>query len=258
MDASNLLKPALASGRLRCVGSTTFQEFRQHFEKDRALARRFQRIEVGEPSVEDTVKILEGLRKQYEEFHGVRYADEALRAAAELGAKYLHDRKMPDKAIDLIDETGAAKKLGRNRDRDIDTDGFSRARGGGGATSSKVLARMAQIPPREVSSSDRERLQSMEAQLRAVVFGQDEAIGQLVSAIKLSRAGPAGAGEANRVVSSDRADRRRQDRGRKAAREGDGDRLPPLRHERVHGGAHGPRASSAPLRGMSASIRAVS
>ena len=111
MDASNLLKPALASGRLRCLGSTTFQEYRQHFEKDRALARRFQRVEVNEPSVEDTVKILQGLRKQYEEFHGVRYTDGALEAAAELGDKYLHDRKLPDKAIDLIDESGASKKL---------------------------------------------------------------------------------------------------------------------------------------------------
>src|SRR5580658_10433270 len=111
MDASNLLKPALASGRLRCIGSTTFQEFRQHFEKDRALARRFQRVEVGEPSVDDTVKILEGLRKQYEDFHGVTYTEDALRVAAELGGKYLHDKKLPDKAIDLIDESGAARKL---------------------------------------------------------------------------------------------------------------------------------------------------
>ena len=111
MDASNLLKPALASGRLRCLGSTTFNEYRQHFEKDRALSRRFQRVEVGEPSVEDTVKILEGLRSKYEEFHGLTYAPEALRAAAELSHRYLHDRKLPDKAIDLLDEAGAAKKL---------------------------------------------------------------------------------------------------------------------------------------------------
>jgi ATP-dependent Clp protease ATP-binding subunit ClpA len=207
MDASNLLKPALASGRLRCIGSTTFQEYRQHFEKDRALARRFQRVEVNEPSVEDTVKILEGLRKQYEEFHGVRYTAEAIRAAAELSAKYLHDRKLPDKAIDLVDESGAAKKLG------VDANG---AGGAGGARSvgldpvlveghsaglaadrptvevvdvEHVLARMAQIPPREVSTSDKERLRSLEADLNAVVFGQGAAIGQLVSAIRLSRAG---------------------------------------------------------------------
>jgi len=194
MDASNLLKPALASGRLRCIGSTTFQEFRQHFEKDRALARRFQRVEVNEPSVEDTVKILEGLRKHYEEFHGVRYADDALRAAAELGAKYLHDRKLPNKAIDLIDETGAAKKLETSN---APGDSGSRV-----ATSTEaapptvevgdveaVLARMAQIPPRDVSRSDRDRLKSLEADLNAAVFGQKDALSQLVSAIKLSRAG---------------------------------------------------------------------
>jgi ATP-dependent Clp protease ATP-binding subunit ClpA len=196
MDASNLLKPALASGRLRCIGSTTFQEFRQHFERDRALARRFQRVEVGEPSIEDTVKILEGLRKQYEEFHGVRYTDEALRAAAELGAKYLHDRKLPDKAIDLIDESGAAKKLllpppvaaGASPGTAAET---------AAATENvvtvedveHVLARMAQIPPREVSTSDRDRLKNLEPELANVVFGQGAAIHQLVSAIKLSRAG---------------------------------------------------------------------
>jgi ATP-dependent Clp protease ATP-binding subunit ClpA len=180
MDASNLLKPALAGGRLRCIGSTTFQEYRQHFEKDRALSRRFQRVEVDEPSVEDTVKILQGLRKQYEEFHGVTYTDEALRAAAELSAKYLHDRKLPDKAIDLVDETGAAAKLAASDGaasvvdvKDVEA----------------VLARMAQIPPREVSTSDKERLRNLETELREVVFGQDEAIRQLVAAIKLSRAG---------------------------------------------------------------------
>jgi ATP-dependent Clp protease ATP-binding subunit ClpA len=190
MDASNLLKPALASGRLRCIGSTTFQEFRQHFEKDRALARRFQRVEVGEPSVEDTVKILEGLKPQYEEFHGVKYAAAALQAAAELGAKYLHDRKLPDKAIDLIDESGAAKKLALTGAEPGD-----RPPAPGdvpvveAADVEQVLARMAQIPPREVSTSDRERLRTMEVELKSVVFGQDEAISQLVSAIKLSRAG---------------------------------------------------------------------
>jgi ATP-dependent Clp protease ATP-binding subunit ClpA len=194
MDASNLLKPALASGRLRCIGSTTFQEFRQHFEKDRALARRFQRVEVNEPSVEDTVRILEGLRKQYESFHGVRYTDGSLRAAAELGSKYLHDRKLPDKAIDLIDETGAAKKL-ENADGPSAQSG-SNDRGSVPAPPTvdvedveRVLARMAQIPPREVSTSDRDRLKSLEAELNAVVFGQEQAIRELVSAIKLARAG---------------------------------------------------------------------
>src|ERR1700733_6078972 len=192
MDASNLLKPALASGRLRCIGSTTFQEYRQHFEKDRALVRRFQRVEVNEPSIDDTVKILQGLRKQYEDFHGVRYTDEALRAAAELGAKYLHDRKLPDKAIDLIDETGAAKKLLLIATPAVE--GAATPSEGstpfvGAADIEQVLARMAQIPPREVSTSDRDRLKSLESELRAVVFGQDEALSQLVSAIKLSRAG---------------------------------------------------------------------
>jgi ATP-dependent Clp protease ATP-binding subunit ClpA len=191
MDASNLLKPALASGRLRCIGSTTFQEFRQHFEKDRALARRFQRVEVDEPSVDDTVKILEGLRPQYEEFHGVKYAPEALRAAAELGSKYLHDRKLPDKAIDLIDETGAAKKLALTAITAAGaTDGTAADPAVVEAADvEQVLARMAQIPPREVSTSDKERLRNLEGDLKSVVFGQDEAIAQLVSAIKLSRAG---------------------------------------------------------------------
>jgi ATP-dependent Clp protease ATP-binding subunit ClpA len=201
MDASNLLKPALSTGRLRCIGSTTFQEYRQHFEKDRALVRRFQRVEVEEPSVEDTVKILQGLRKQYEEFHGVRYTDAALQSAAELGAKYLQDRKLPDKAIDLIDETGAAKKLALVASAVPAGNAISANEAPAQATPDpgllvvdtsdveQVLARMAQIPPREVSTSDRTRLKNLEADLRAVVFGQDEAIAQLVSAIKLSRAG---------------------------------------------------------------------
>jgi ATP-dependent Clp protease ATP-binding subunit ClpA len=187
MDASNLLKPALASGRLRCIGSTTFQEFRQHFEKDRALARRFQRVEVNEPSVADTVKILEGLRPQYEEFHGVRYVDAALRAAAELGGKYLNDRRLPDKAIDLIDETGAAKKLEASA-ANGSLDGADPPRVEA-IDIEQVLARMAQIPPREVSTSDKDRLKNLEAELTSAVFGQEAAIRQLVSAIKLSRAG---------------------------------------------------------------------
>jgi ATP-dependent Clp protease ATP-binding subunit ClpA len=178
MDASNLLKPALASGRLRCIGSTTFREYRQYFEKDRALSRRFQRVEVNEPSIDDTVKILEGLRKHYEEFHGVTYQDEALRAAAELSAKYLHDLKLPDKAIDLIDESGAAKKLLADGSNVVSVSDVE-----------AVLSRMAQIPPREVSTSDKDRLKNLEEELRAVVFGQDDAIKHLVSAIKLSRAG---------------------------------------------------------------------
>ena len=171
MDASNLLKPALASGRLRCIGSTTFHEYRQHFEKDRALSRRFQRVEVDEPSVEDTVKILQGLKPQYEEFHGLTYTDGALTAAAELSAKYLHDRKLPDKAIDLIDETGAAKKLEAVENPVVDTPDIE-----------TVLARMAQIPPREVSRrATKGRLRrASTSELNGVVFGQQEAIHRLV------------------------------------------------------------------------------
>ncbi len=176
MDASNLLKPALASGRLRCIGSTTFEEFRQHFEKDRALARRFQRVEVNEPSVEDCVQILLGLRDQYEAFHGVKYTPEAIEAAAQLSARYLHDRKLPDKAIDLLDEAGAAAKLAA-----IAIVGVSEVEA--------VLSRMAQIPPREVNTNDKEKLRTLAGDLKQAIFGQDHAVEQLASAIRLSRAG---------------------------------------------------------------------
>lgn len=178
MDASNLLKPALASGRLRCIGSTTFEELRQHFEKDRALSRRFQRVEVNEPSVEDCIKILEGLRSQYEEFHGVTYTTEAIEAAAQLSARYLHDRKLPDKAIDLLDEAGAAMKLEKGKGAVV-----------GVSEVETVLSRMAQIPPREVSSNDKEKLRHLGADLKKAIFGQDHAVEQLASAIRLSRAG---------------------------------------------------------------------
>jgi ATP-dependent Clp protease ATP-binding subunit ClpA len=176
MDASNLLKPALASGRLRCIGSTTFEEFRTHFEKDRALSRRFQRVEVNEPSIEDTIAILRGLEKQYAEYHGVTFTPESIEAAANLSAKYLHDRRLPDKAIDLLDEAGAGAKLNGKKVVDV-------------VEVETVLARMAQIPPREVSSDDRESLRNLEAELKKVVFGQDAAISHLVSAMKLARAG---------------------------------------------------------------------
>ncbi len=221
MDASNLLKPALASGRMRCIGSTTFEEFRQHFEKDRALSRRFQRVEINEPSIEDTKKILEGLRRQYEEFHGVKYTDEALDAAATLSARYLHDRRLPDKAIDLLDEAGAAAKLKlyegekppnllreeseatgetKRQAAAAEADGANTAATSivrrdkteivvGVAEVETVLARMAQIPPREVSSNDKSKLKSLDADLKKVVFGQDRAVDQLAAAIKLARAG---------------------------------------------------------------------
>jgi ATP-dependent Clp protease ATP-binding subunit ClpA len=178
MDASNLLKPALASGNLRCIGSTTYEEFRGHFERDRALVRRFQRIDIGEPSVEDTIKILEGLVPKYEAFHGIRYTNTAVRAAAELSSRHLQDRRLPDKAIDLIDEAGAAVRL-KPGDR-------SRV---GVPDIEEVVARMAQIPAKTVSRDDRERLQTLGPDLKNLIFGQDEAIDRLVSAIKLSRAG---------------------------------------------------------------------
>jgi ATP-dependent Clp protease ATP-binding subunit ClpA len=229
---------------MRCIGSTTFEEFRQHFEKDRALSRRFQRVEVNEPSIEDTKKILAGLRPQYEEFHGVKYTDEALDAAATLSARYLHDRRLPDKAIDLLDEAGAAAKLALykgekppNLMRDEPEAGDAAKKqaadglNGSGANGSSgpattptgtapsarvaketdkskdaekaaepvitvgvvdvetVLARMAQIPPREVSSNDKEKLRKLDLDLKKVVFGQDRALDQLAAAIKLARAG---------------------------------------------------------------------
>ncbi len=192
MDASNLLKPALAAGRLRCIGSTTFEEYRSHLEKDRALSRRFQRVEVLEPSVDETRLILLGLKSKYEAFHGVKYTDDAVEAAATLSSKYLNDRKLPDKAIDLLDEAGAAVKLagGMNHasaQNEVPSEGASMTVTVGDIET--VLARMAQIPPREVKGSDRDRLKMLEADLKRVVFGQGEAIDRLVSAIKLSRAG---------------------------------------------------------------------
>ena len=180
MDASNLLKPALQAGVLRCIGSTTYKEYRGYFEKDRALLRRFQKIDVNEPSIEDAVKILRGLKPCFEEHHKVRYTAEAIRSAVELAARYIHDRKLPDKAIDVIDETGAAQMLkpaNRRRKtlgvREVET----------------VVARIARIPPRSVSKSDKEVLRTLERDLKAVVFGQDKAITALASAIKLARAG---------------------------------------------------------------------
>jgi ATP-dependent Clp protease ATP-binding subunit ClpA len=180
MDASNIIKPALASGEIRCIGSTTYPEYKAAFERDRALARRFQKIEIGEPSVEETVQILAGLKSYYEEHHGVRYTVEALRVAAELSAKHIHDRFLPDKAIDVLDEAGAAVKLlpverrpKTIRPKEIEV----------------VVARMAKIPPRTVVVSEKERLQNLKQELQAVIFGQDEAIDGVVNAIKLARSG---------------------------------------------------------------------
>src|SRR5690606_18989929 len=177
-DAANMLKPALASGKLRCIGATTFEEYRSHLERDRALARRFQKIEVLEPSLEETVLILKGLLPRYAEFHQVTYTDEAVEAAAKLAQRHLHDRKMPDKAIDLIDEAGADAKLEQGPGAEVGVDRIE-----------QVVARMAQIPPRQVSTSDKSALRNLESDLKQVVFGQDRAIQELATAIKLSRAG---------------------------------------------------------------------
>lgn len=181
LDAANLLKPALANGKLRCIGATTFEEFRSHFEKDRALARRFQKIDVLEPSLSETIQILKGLRARYEEFHGVAYTDAALEAAATLADRHLRDKKMPDKAIDLMDEGGADAKLEAPLDAEtviVDVDRIE-----------TVLARMAQIPPRQVTADAKSALKNLESDLQKAVFGQDRALAELASAIKLSRAG---------------------------------------------------------------------
>ena len=180
MDASNLLKPALQAGVLRCIGSTTYKEYRQHFEKDRALVRRFQKIDVKEPSVEDAVEILKGLKPYFEDFHQLKYTTEAVRAAVELSAKYINDRKLPDKAIDVIDETGASQMLvpEEKRKKRITTKEVE-----------ATVATMARIPPKTVTKSDAEVLSNLKKDLKRLVFGQDAAIVALSSAIKLSRAG---------------------------------------------------------------------
>jgi ATP-dependent Clp protease ATP-binding subunit ClpA len=181
LDAANLLKPALANGKLRCIGATTFEEYRSHFEKDRALARRFQKIDVLEPSLSETILILKGLRARYEEFHGVAYTDAALEAAATLADRHLRDKKMPDKAIDLMDEGGADAKLEAAIDAEsviVDVERIE-----------AVLARMAQIPPRQVTADAKSALKNLESDLQKAVFGQDRALAELASAIKLSRAG---------------------------------------------------------------------
>ncbi|WP_340646274.1 ATP-dependent Clp protease ATP-binding subunit ClpA [Phenylobacterium sp.] len=180
MDASNLLKPALASGSLRCMGSTTYKEFRQHFEKDRALVRRFQKIDVNEPTIEDTIKILKGLKTYYEEFHKLRYTNDAIKAAVELSARYITDRKLPDKAIDIIDEAGASQMLlpeGRRKK----TIGLKEVEA--------VVAKIARIPPKSVSKTDTEALKQLHEDLKRAVYGQDDAIEQLSAAMKMARAG---------------------------------------------------------------------
>ncbi len=180
MDASNLIKPALANGDLRCIGSTTYTEYRGIFEKDHALARRFQKIDVVEPSVPETIDILRGLRSRFEEHHGVHYTDEALQAAAELAARHINDRQLPDKAIDVIDEAGARLRLKPPAERTTDVTV---------QMIEDVVARIARIPPKNVSTSDRDLLKNLERNLKLVIFGQDPAITTLGSAIKMSRSG---------------------------------------------------------------------
>ncbi len=180
MDASNLLKPALQSGAVRCIGSTTYKEYRQHFEKDRALVRRFQKIDVKEPTVEDSIEILKGLKPYFESFHKLKYTRGAIKAAVELSAKYIHDRKLPDKAIDVIDETGASQMLLAEDKRKTKI---------GVKEIEATIATMARIPPKTVSKSDAEVMANIEKDLKRVVFGQDKAIEALSSAIKLARAG---------------------------------------------------------------------
>ncbi len=180
LDASNLIKPVLANGELRCIGSTTFREYRGIFEKDHALARRFQKIDIVEPSTAETVEILKGLRSRFEEHHSVRYTDDALQVAAELSARHINERQLPDKAIDVIDEAGARARLVPEESRSgvVDVEDIE-----------QVVARMARIPARSVSASDRDQLRNLERDLKLVIFGQDPAIEALAAAIKMSRSG---------------------------------------------------------------------
>lgn len=179
MDASNLLKPSLSNGELRCIGSTTYQEYKTYFEKDRALSRRFQKIEVNEPSAEDTFLILKGLKANYEKFHGVEYSDDALKAAADLSAKYINDRFLPDKAIDIIDEVGASLKLNSTAEKKIVSV----------TDVENIVSKIAKIPPKTVQTDDKKKLKDLGTDLKKVVYGQDEAIDKVTTAIKLSRAG---------------------------------------------------------------------
>ena len=230
MDASNLLKPALQSGVLRCMGSTTYKEYRQHFEKDRALARRFQKIDVNEPTVEDSFKILKGLKPYFEDHHDIRYTLDAIKAAVDLSARYIHDRKLPDKAIDVIDEAGAAQHLlpESRRRKTITTKEIE-----------AVVAKIARIPPKNVSKDDAEVLKDLDksAEARGLRPGQGDRGAGLGDQAQPRRA--ARAGEADRQLPVHRPDRRRQDRGREAAGAAARGRAAALRHVGVHGEAHG-------------------
>ena len=201
MDASNILKPAIASGKLRCIGSTTYAEYKAAFERDRALARRFQKIEVGEPSIPETIEILRGLKTYYEKHHGVEFTDEAITLAAELSAKHIHDKHLPDKAIDGLDEAGARMRMlhgGRAGEGGLKPATTQETAGTqepaavhviGEAEGEQVVARMAKVPPRTVASNEKERLQALDGELKKVIYGQDEAVRQVVGAIKIARSG---------------------------------------------------------------------
>ena len=229
MDASNLLKPALASGTIRCMGSTTYKEYRQHFEKDRALVRRFQKIDVNEPTVEDAIAILKGLKPYFEDYHRLKYTNEAIEAAVQLSSRYIHDRKLPDKAIDVIDEFGAAQMLVAENKRKK-TIGIKEIE--------TTIATMARIPPKSVSKDDAEVLKHLEQTLKRVVFGQDKAIDALSASIKLARAGLREPEKPIGSLSVLGSDRRRQDRSGKAARSLARRRADPLRHVGIYGAAY--------------------
>ena len=243
MDASNLIKPALANGELRCIGSTTYNEYRGIFEKDHALARRFQKIDITEPSVQDTVDILRGLKSRYEEHHGIKYEDDALRAAAELAARHINDRHMPDKAIDVVDEAGANLRL-----QPVE----KRAPSVTVTQIENVVARIARIPPKNVSLSDRDVLKNLERNLKLTIFGQDKAIEALGGRHQDVALRPRRSAQAGRLVPVLRPDRRRQDRGDAAAGHCHGRGVRALRHVGVHGAAHGvaPHRRAAGLRGI--------
>lgn len=181
MDASNMLKPVLSSGEIKCIGSTTYEEYKKYFDKDRALSRRFQKIEIPEPSIDDTVEILKGLRERYEQYHNVHYTEDSLRAASELSAKFINDRHLPDKAIDVIDEAGSFARIYRAKDGELIEVGTEDVE--------RVIARMAKLPEKSVTSSEKSRLRDLAAGLRETIFGQDRAVELVSDAIKRSRAG---------------------------------------------------------------------
>ncbi len=243
MDASNLIKPALDNGELRCIGSTTYNEYRGIFEKDHALARRFQKIDITEPSVQDTVDILRGLKSRYEEHHGIKYEDDALQAAAELAARHINDRHMPDKAIDVVDEAGANLRLRpvANREASVTVTQIE-----------NVVARIARIPPKNVSLSDRDVLKNLERNLKLTIFGQDKAIEALAAAIKMSRSGLGDQRKTGGLILVFGPNRRRQDRSDAATRHRHGRGIRTLRHVGVHGETHrlAPHRRAPGLRGI--------